>query len=84
MAADLELYKVFAAVAEAGSVSGGAARLFITQPAASQAVKKLEQQVGVRLFTRGKRGVTLTQEGQLPRPWRPWRPVSSSCAGYRA
>ncbi len=65
MAADLELYKVFAAVAEAGSVSGGAARLFITQPAASQAVKKLEQQVGVRLFTRGKRGVTLTQEGQL-------------------
>lgn len=65
MAADLELYKVFAAVAEAGSVSGGAARLFITQPAASQAVKKLERQVGARLFTRGKRGVSLTQEGEM-------------------
>lgn len=65
MAVDLELYRVFSAVAESGSFSAGAQKLFITQPAASQAVQKLEQQLGTRLFTRGRRGVTLTQEGEL-------------------
>lgn len=65
MAVDLELYRVFSAVAEAGSFSMGAQNLFITQPAASQAVHKLEEELGTRLFTRGRRGVTLTQEGEL-------------------
>ena len=65
MKADLELYRVFAAVAEAGSVSRGAQMLFLTQPAASQAVKKLETRLGAQLLVRGRRGVTLTQEGEL-------------------
>lgn len=63
--ADLELYRVFAVVARAGSFSKGARQLYITQSAASQAVKRLENQLGTRLFVRGRRGVTLTQEGRL-------------------
>ncbi|MFR1475768.1 MAG: LysR family transcriptional regulator [Hydrogeniiclostridium mannosilyticum] len=65
MATDLELYRIFSAVAEAGSFSQGAARLFITQPAVSQAVRRLEAQLGVRLFVRGRRGAVLTAEGEL-------------------
>lgn len=65
MQADLELYRVFAVVARAGSFSKGAEQLFITQSAASQALKRLEDQLGARLFVRGRRGVTLTQEGRL-------------------
>ena len=65
MKADLELYRVFAAVAEEKSVSRGAQKLFLTQPAASQAIKKLETQLGAQLLVRGRRGVTLTHEGEL-------------------
>lgn len=65
MSVDLELYRIFTAVAEAGSFSEAANRLFLTQPAVSQAIQRLEQQLDVRLFSRWHRGVTLTQEGQL-------------------
>lgn len=65
MTTDLELYKIFVTVAHAGSFSAGAKELFLTQPAVSQAVQKLEQQLGARLFVRGRKGVTLTQEGQM-------------------
>ena len=60
MTTDLELYKIFVTVAQAGSFSAGAKELFLTQPAVSQAVQKLEQQLGARLFVRGRKGVTLT------------------------
>lgn len=65
MTTDLELYKIFVTVAKAGSFSAGAKELFLTQPAVSQAMQKLEQQLGARLFVRAHRGVTLTAEGQL-------------------
>lgn len=67
MAVDLELYRVFLAVAHAGSFSKGAQELYITQPAASQAVQRLERELGTALFIRGSRGVTLTAEGELLR-----------------
>ncbi len=60
----LELYRVFAAVAEHQSVSRAAASLFITQPAVSQSIKQLESRLGGTLFTRTPRGVTLTREGE--------------------
>jgi DNA-binding transcriptional LysR family regulator len=46
-----------------------AERLFITQPALSTAIKQLEHQLGVMLFTRNTRGVVLTEpgEGWLPK-----------------
>lgn len=42
-----------------------AEKLFITQPSLSQAIKNIEDENGVTLFTRGKRCVSLTREGEL-------------------
>lgn len=63
MSVKLELYRVFKEVADRGSVSGAAKSLYISQSAVSQTIRQLEGQLGVRLFTRGTRGVTLTGEG---------------------
>lgn len=60
-----ELYKIFVTAAQAGSFSAGAKELYLTQSAVSQAVHKLEEQLGVPLFVRGRRGAALTQEGRL-------------------
>lgn len=50
-------------VAEAGSISAAATRLFIAQPSLSKAVGELEAEMGVRIFERRARGVRLTDEG---------------------
>ncbi|MHC1548761.1 LysR family transcriptional regulator [Phyllobacterium sp. K27] len=61
---DSELLRSFLAVAKAGSVSGGASRLFRTQSAISLQVRKLEETVGQQLFERHGRGVSLTARGE--------------------
>ncbi len=61
----LSSYFVFYTVAQCGSISKAAAKLFISQPAVSKSVKKLEDSLGCRLFFRGSRGVSLTEEGTL-------------------
>ena len=61
----LSSYRIFNAVAEAGYLSKAAKDLFISQPAISKAVSKLEQSLSVKLFTRNSRGVKLTEEGAL-------------------
>ncbi|MBQ3029080.1 MAG: LysR family transcriptional regulator, partial [Lachnospiraceae bacterium] len=48
----LSSYRIFNAVAEAGNLSKAAKELFISQPAISKAVSKLEQSLSVKLFTR--------------------------------
>ena len=60
-----ELYKIFSAVSEAGTFSGAAELLGISQPAVSQAMLKLEDALEVKLFDRSSRGVRLTKEGEL-------------------
>ena len=65
MAVKLELYRVFRTVAECGSVSAAAQELFIFQSAVSQSIRQLEEQLGIRLFSRSSRGVALTNEGKL-------------------
>lgn len=62
---NLEYYKVFYYVAKTGSVTGAAKELSLSQPAVSQALRQLEGNLGVLLFTRGARGVKLTGEGKL-------------------
>ena len=61
----LSLYKleIFAVVVAAGSFSAAAERLLMTQSAVSQHIQDLEASLGTQLFTRGRRGVTLTAAG---------------------
>jgi len=58
-------YESFLAVAEAGSISEAAKRLFVTQPAVSAEISSLERALGMRLFFRTNRGVRLTPEGSV-------------------
>jgi len=61
---DLNLLRVFVVVAEAGSVTEGARRLYLTQPAVSAALRRLTQAVGAPLFARAGRGLALTARGE--------------------
>ncbi len=65
MSNNLSSYKIFCAVATHGNISSAAKELFISQPAVSKAISKLEQNLNVTLFERSSRGVTLTYEGRL-------------------
>jgi DNA-binding transcriptional LysR family regulator len=56
---------LFHAVAQAGSFSGGADRLGISQPAVSKQIAELERNLKVRLFDRLPRGIRLTEAGEL-------------------
>ena len=62
---DLDLYKVFYIVAKSGSISSAANILYISQPAVTFQIKKLEEQLDVSLFVRTKHGVVLTDEGKV-------------------
>jgi Transcriptional regulator len=65
MEQNLSLYKIFYTVAKNGSISKAAATLFISQPAISKSIQKLEKNLNVSLFSRTSRGVQLTKEGSL-------------------
>lgn len=65
MEQNLSQYKIFFEVAKAGNISKAAKELFISQPAISKSISKLEGNLGVSLFTRNSRGVQLTDEGKL-------------------
>jgi DNA-binding transcriptional LysR family regulator len=68
---DLATLNAFIAIAELGSFSEAAERLFLTQPAVSKRIASLEQQLNVRLFDRLGREVSLTEAGRalLPRAY---------------
>ena len=60
---NFELYKVFYEVANQKSISKGAEKLMISQPAVTQSIHTLEDQLGGKLFVRTPKGVVLTNEG---------------------
>ena len=60
---NLELYRVFYTVAKCGSLTKAAEELYISQPAVSQSVKQLENQLGITLFNRTHRGMELSAQG---------------------
>lgn len=82
---DSDLLRSFLAVAQAGSVSGGAGRLLRTQSAVSVQLRKLEEIVGQRLFDRHGRGVSLTGHGEqlLPVARRVVETLDQTVAGMR-
>ena len=66
MIARMELRSLayFVRVAELGSITRAAAHLHLAQPALTRHVQRLEEELGVALFTRANRGVRLTEAGQ--------------------
>lgn len=62
---DLELYKVFYIVAKNKHMTKASEELHISQPAISQSIKKLEEQLGGTLFIRSNKGMELTEEGKM-------------------
>ena len=65
MNVDLELYRVFYTVAKNKHMTKASEELHISQPAISQSVKKLEDQLGGILFLRSNKGMELTEEGKM-------------------
>ena len=62
---DINQLEVLIAVAEERGFSRAAERLYRTQPAISQAIRRLEEEVGVALFDRSSKDGTLTDAGQV-------------------
>lgn len=65
MNVDLELYRVFYVVAKHKHMTRASEELCISQPAISQSIKKLEEQIGGTLFLRSNKGMELTSEGKM-------------------
>ena len=64
---ELAELRVFLTVAAERSFSRAATKLHRTQPAVSQAIRRLEEQVGERLFDRSSKDGTLTEAGRVLR-----------------
>lgn len=64
MDVDTRLLRYFAAVAEEGSLTGAAQRLFVSQPALTKQIRRLEDDLGVPLFARSRFGMALTEAGR--------------------
>jgi len=78
MEQNLNLYHIFYIVAKCGNISTAAHQLYISQPAISKSISRLEQSLDTVLFTRSSRGVALTMEGELL-----FRQVDSAFASLR-
>lgn len=61
---ELEQLRIFVAVAECGSFSLGAKKLYISHSTTSRAVSALEAELGVRLLDRGNHVLGLTEAGE--------------------
>lgn len=60
---ELRVLRYFLAVAREGTISGAACALHVTQPTLSRQMMELEEELGKTLFLRGKRSISLTEEG---------------------
>ena len=62
---DLNQLQQFAAVAKCGTLSSAAERLFISQPALTRSMQKLENDLGVPLFDRARSRISLNENGRF-------------------
>lgn len=65
MIQSLSCYRIFYTVAKTQNISKAAKELYISQPAISKSIQKLEESLDCELFRRSSRGVILTEEGEL-------------------
>lgn len=61
---NLNYYKIFYICCKCSSFVNASKKLYISQPAISKAIMKLEQQLGTKLFYRDRKGLTLTSDGK--------------------
>ena len=64
MDVNIELYRVFYWIAKEKNITKTAEKLFVSQSAVTQSLKKLEEQLGGALFIRNKKGVDLSDAGE--------------------
>ncbi|MFE9410788.1 LysR family transcriptional regulator [Streptomyces sp. NPDC006704] len=64
MDVDTRLLRYFATVVEEGNLTRAAARLYLSQPALTKQIRRLEAQLGVDLFIRSRAGMTPTEAGE--------------------
>lgn len=65
MSVNFEYYKVFYYVAKYKKISLAAEKLFVSQPAVTQTIQKIEEQLESNLFVRNKLGLELTETGKM-------------------
>ena len=61
---DFDYYRIFYYVGKYKSATLAAKELFTSQPAVTRTIKKLESELGCRLFVRSKKGMEFTSEGE--------------------
>lgn len=61
----LQQLRYIVAIAEAGTFSGAAKALFITQPSLTKMVRELEREMGIQIFERTNKGVHLSRDGEI-------------------
>ncbi|XOQ38008.1 MAG: HTH lysR-type domain-containing protein [Lactococcus sp.] len=59
----IQQLKYIIKIVETGSMNEASKHLFVTQPSLSNAVRELEEEMGIKIFTRSTRGITLTSDG---------------------
>lgn len=62
---DLNLYKTFYIVSKYKNFTKASQELYVSQPAVTQSIKKLEEQLNVKLFERTQKGIELTKAGEV-------------------
>ena len=61
----LQQLKYVTTIANIGSISEAAKRLFVSQPSLTKAIKELEKEMGITIFDRTNKGITVSKEGEL-------------------
>ncbi len=61
----LQQLRYIVAIAEAGTLSGAAKELFVSQPSLTKMVRELEREMGIQIFDRTNKGVSLSREGEI-------------------
>ncbi len=59
----LQQLKYASVISETGQFSRASEKLFVTQPSLTKAINELEKELGFEIFTRSRRGVTVTERG---------------------